>query len=113
MIFLIIASILGACGGKNENSSITGKYVKSKKNNLCYEYIDLQEDNKFERKNSEWVNGSISKGTYDKTEGNQYTFNYDDGKIEKLTLSFSEDKKELEATVEDHDQVCYFKLENS
>jgi len=110
MIFLVTVSILGACGEKNENSSITGKYEKSKKNNLCYEYIDFQEDNKFEIKNSEWVNGSIWQGTFEKTEENQYTFNFDDGRIEKFTLTFSKDKKELEATQNDN-VICSFEKE--
>lgn len=112
MIFLVTVSILGACGEKNENSSITGKYEKSKKNNLCYEYIDFQEDNKFEVKNSEWVNGSISQGTFEKTGENQYTFNFDDGRIEKFTFTFSGDKKELETNKEDADLVCNFKVNN-
>jgi len=112
MIFLITASLLGACGGKDD--SISGKYVKAKKSNLCQEYINFEDNNKFELKRSSWSSGEIATGKYEKLEDkNKYKFNFEDGSNEVFNLKFSKDKKDLKASKEGSETVCEFKADNS
>lgn len=112
MIFLITASLLGACGGKD--NSISGKYVKAKKSNLCQEYINFKDNNTFELKRSSWSSGEVTTGEYEKLEdSNKYKFNFEDGSNEVFSLKFSKDKKNLKASKEGSETVCEFTANNS
>lgn len=108
---MTIAGVLSACGGGSNSDSIEGKYVKSKKNNLCHEYIDFKDDKNLEIKTSAWSDGSVEDATYEKQENGEYKFKYQDGSSEIYNLKISDDRKELTTSEDGKSYKCEFKLE--
>lgn len=111
MTLITIAGLLSACGGGS--NSLEGKYVKSKEDNLCSEYVDFRSDKDIELKRSSWSSGAMEDVTYEKIEDGKYKFTFEDGSTEQYILNFNKDKTKLKMNKVGNDNICTFKKEDN
>lgn len=110
-ITIATTSVLGAC---SSNDGLSGKYVKSDDNKICYEYYDFKDGKNFENKNSSAVGGETSSGTFEVLDNGEIKFSYDGMGSDIKKFTFNKDKTEFKYKYNEGSKItCHYEKEDN